>query len=164
MSIIHEALKKTQSQLEQNQLPATVQNLPVKKENTLGLKILLSLLFLGFVGSAICFILFVLKSRPLNFTAQTAPASSPSSENAQQGTLTLFDELGKGSPSQNTRTGALKLNGIVAMNNAHMALINNQIYKEGDSLAEGQRILSISLDKVEIFEKGGKILVLENKK
>jgi len=166
MSIINEALKKTQSQLEQIN-PASPPVQPHKSERNIGVLILTTLLFVGFLMSTGVFLFLIFKnhSAKANFVKNKI---LPAANNQSQGTVTLFTQapmaaIQSPAPKDSSQGPShFVLNGIITMNKEKLALINNQILKEGDYI-EDKRILSISMDKVEIFNKG-EIIILKNKK
>jgi len=166
MSIINEALKKTQSQLEQIN-PASAPIQPKKPGKNIWVLILTTLLFVGFLSSAGVFLLLIFKNHPN--TANFAKNKSLATANTQnQGTVTLFTQapapaMQTPAPKDSSKNPSrLVLNGIITMDKEKLALINNQILKEGDYI-DDKRVLSISMDKVEIFNKG-EIIILKNKK
>ena len=154
MSIINEALKKAQVNLELRKSPTPSKPRENgKKERNVGLWILSFLIFAGFIGCVIVFVILIFsRHQPL------APLPKDYSLPSESQRLQEILEKTKTSPLKNPK-GTLILNGIISMGDDPIALINNQIFHTGDYV-EDKRILSISKDKVEIFDKG-KILILK---
>jgi len=170
MSIINEALKKTQSQLEQK-IPGTALPQPIRPKKSNWVLVITTLIFVGFLTSAGIFLSLILKNQPVVsnlFKKFSLPTPAPHTPAPHQGTVTLFEKPTAAPVSEPTKRGAqrnsspLVLNGIITMNKEELALINNQIIKEGDYIND-KRVLSISMDQVELFDNG-EIIVLKNKK
>ena len=145
MSIINEALKKTQTKLE---LANPSRNNAQKEEKNIVLWVATVLIFIGFLGCTLAFI-FLISSR--NQSIATLPKEENKEYNLEIEKQKLLSFVPK--KSKQNSPGILVLNGIITMGNEQFALINNEIYKAGDYV-EGRRILSISSNKVEIFYKG----------
>lgn len=158
MSIINDALKKTQQSLDHrkaSQNPAlalsTTALAESKKEKNIWLWIATGSVFIGFLGCAFIFASLILsRNQPIEvIVANKIPAPSNQS---------IFAKLFSSSKENDSE---IVLNGIISTDDEQLALINNQIFKAGDYVGR-KRILSISADKVELFEKG-KITVLKTK-
>lgn len=166
MSIINEALKKTQFQLEQK-ISGAISASPRPSSKNTWLKVTAILIFLGFLANGGIFAFLVLRNHSTTIRL-TQNKPTPVAHTQHQGTVTLFSHP----PAASVQTSAQKnsqpdspaliLNGIITMDEEKLALINNQIIKEGDYL-DGKRVLSISMDEVELFDKG-EIIVLKNKR
>ncbi|HOW36018.1 MAG TPA: hypothetical protein PL155_06370 [Candidatus Omnitrophota bacterium] len=153
MSIINEALKKTQTGIQKNEtLPQ-----PLKKNPTLWVATVL--IFLGFLGCGTIFAFIMFSRNQAAPTASTGNNDSDNKETAKKGSITLFPSAAPNSAQAQNSADALVLNGIITMGTDRLALINNQILKEGDYIGE-KRVLSIEIDKVEIFDKG-QVVVLK---
>ncbi len=135
MSIIHEALKKAQIRL-------TIPSEDKKKTNIL---ILLGIgfVFLGFLGCGFALMLLINSSRPKTFV-KVVELRKQLNEKKVAINLPLT------SKPDNSQ---LVLNGIISMEGNYLALINNQILKEGDYV-QGMRIINITKDKVELYSQG----------
>ena len=147
MSIINEALKKTQNQLQTGQQPAPA--IPQTMGNNKWLWLVTALVTVGFLG---CVMTYVFLIKMQGFPSQPAVKATPPHLSSPPSSLT--SRQSSSSPVANpTYTSSLVLNGIMAADGGHLALINNQIYKEGDYIGNKQ-VLSIAQDKVVIFDKG----------
>ncbi len=162
MSIINDALKKTQSQLEKFS-PAR-QNPEHKDVHPFFWSIAI-IVFVGFLGCAVVlgFLYFRQSERKkqaaINNTANNSKDSQPAlmqTERSKERT----DNPQSIPPSQASITDndSLILNGIITMDQEPFALINNQIYKEGEYIGQ-RRILSISVNEVEIYDNGRTIIL-----
>ena len=139
MSIINDALKKTQTHLQKTILPSPVlHDSPVKH---VGLWIITGIIFVGLIGCSIVLFGIVFSGS----TSSYYPAPSPNHQYAKANTPSPSIFL--------DRKGQLTLNGIMKMDNELFSLINNQIFKEGDYV-DGKRIVSITNNKIEIYHKG----------
>ncbi|MFA5060468.1 MAG: hypothetical protein WC676_07575 [Candidatus Omnitrophota bacterium] len=161
MSIINEALKKTQDQLAQKIPQASPSQQPSEKNPWIwGTAVLVGIGFLS--CGLIFFILVSSKSRSAQTPTKETQAEEPKETN-KQGAVTMFAQpqppAATEAPSSSSE--ALVLNGIITMEDGHMALINNQIYKAGEYIGE-KRVVNISVDKVEILDKG-EIITLTTK-
>ncbi len=139
MSIIYDALKKTQDSL--------TNSFAGKKKNNLFLLSVIVFVFLGFLGCGFALMLLI------NSSAQKISVKYVTPQE-KKAALSL-PLLSKPSPDQ------LVLSGIISMEGEYLALINNQILKEGDYCAD-KRIISITKDRVELYSKG-KLTVLSQK-
>ena len=153
MSIINEALKKTQDLLQASK------ESPAKEtpENNKWLWLVTILVIAGFVGCAFAFLFLIKTSR----RDVSLPVTNVSSDISPLNPVPSASKPAAGSPQTPSNNSPLVLNGIIASDKGNMALINNQIYKEGDEV-EGKKVLSIKQDKVEIFDKG-EIITLTTK-
>ncbi len=143
MSIIYEALKKTQDSL--------ANSFAGKKSNPRFLVAVVIFVFVGFLGCGFALMLLINSSSPKNVVKYI----SPQTQDAEKTTALNLPLLSKSNPAQ------LVLNGIISMEGEYLALINNQILKEGDYVQD-KRIISITKDKVELYSKG-KLTVLSQK-
>ncbi len=147
MSIINEALKKAQSQMEKKQPPVFSGNVQEEKNTS---RIMTALIIIGFLSCVSVFFSLM--------KTNTAPIKGQALE---QSPVAIAAKRTPVNPSSSSSVNELTLNGIIAMDGEQLALINNQIYKEGDRIG-GKRILSIAADRVEIFGEGG-IITLTTK-
>ncbi|MFH1360535.1 MAG: hypothetical protein ABIJ41_05805 [Candidatus Omnitrophota bacterium] len=155
MSIIYEALKKTQSQLEKK---LKVHHSVKKGERNTVVWVATILVFIGFVGCAGALLYIILLKPSLEMVSvQKQTETVPSREIIP----TSRQDSARGSrPSRNDLPASdLTLNGIIAMEGDYFALINNEILREGEYI-EGKRIAKISVDKVEI-EDNGQLIILK---
>lgn len=143
MSIILDALKKAQVRLtgpiEDKKKASTITWLGI------------GFVFLGFLGCGFALMLLINSSRPKTVVKYVEPIK-PTEEKKPAINLPLISKTDK---------AQLVLNGIITMEGEYLALINNQILKEGDYIQE-MRIISITKDKVELYSKG-KLTVLTQK-
>ncbi len=167
MSIINDALKKAQSDLTQNNQKEekpkkTTKNIyeklhkpkpssqtpqektPPKKNKNFLIPIFLVIIILAFLGGLTA---YLLKDKQLisniNFSLPKLP--SP---------------IGKTSSTRRSyNDGDLVLSGTMMMEDKRVALINDEVYEVGDTI-NGNRIMSISLKKVEIMNPKGKTVTL----
>lgn len=143
MSIIYEALKKTQSRLINRQ--------EEKPKNNAFLWFTIGFIFTGFLGCGFALMLLINSAHPKT-SVKLITAALKTSEKTPAAVTTA--------PAKKTQT-PLVLNGIISMEGENVALINNQILKEGDYI-DGMRIINITKDKVELYSQG-KLLVLTQK-
>ena len=149
MSIINEALKKAQVKFELQ--TSSSQKTAEKKEKNVWLWATTAVISIGFAG---CFFVFVFLIASRNQPSKT-PLREKASDTLNQKIQTILSKTKTDKLPKN----ALILNGTIIMDNDQIALINNQIYRAGDYVS-GKRILSVSQDKVEVFDKGN-ILILK---
>ena len=142
MSIIYDALKKVQTSFTN----ATVE----KKKTDIILWLGVSFVFIGFLASGFSLMLLINSYRQKTMVKYVEPKNQASQKPVLNLPLVSKPE-----------TPQLVLNGIIAMKGEYMALINNQILKEGDYIQD-MRIVSITKDKVELYSKG-KLTVLTQK-
>ena len=157
MSIINEALKKTQKKLELTS-PSPASPAPAAVEKSIWLWFFTGLIFAGFIGCGIVFVSLIYSNSWAPSPVLKKQKSEITIEAVRQKYLPTISL--KDLPKQ--KPGEIALNGIITMGDEQFALLNNEIYRAGD-YAEGRRILSITKDKVELFDKG-KILVLKTKR
>ncbi len=143
MSIIYEALKKVQTRFS-----ASSED---KKKNNALVWTGITFVFLGFLGCGFALMLLI-NSVSQKTTIKYVVAKNPQTERKTTINLPLITK-----PESNK----LVLNGIIIMEGEYLALINNQILKEGDYIQD-MRIISITKDKVELYSQG-KLTVLSQK-
>ncbi len=165
MSIINEALKKTQTRLEstkkifkQNAVQPIQKEGPSKeaplkenhpKEKTAWLWITVSVIIISFLGSAVVFALFITSENRL--TTKPPAIEVKELKPAEQKPVTTA--VPKRSPAKKKSELGLVLNGIITTGKDNTALINDSIYKVGDEI-DGIRITKITAEKVEVLYKG----------
>ncbi len=178
MSIIYEALKKTQKHLERKTQPASssISATPTSstispqgpttssptKENKQILPVLLTIAAIGLIGCAVVFFVIALQNRtapaPLSSQPETTPFPTdepiPPTEASPAPVLAETTQPIKDSPQ-------LILSGIIYTDSDQLALINNQIYRTGEYV-EGKKIIRITPDKVELSDEGN-IEILKTK-
>jgi len=142
MSIIHDALKKTQNNLltpnsatpakdkVQPSAAGKINISPVQKRTSFSFLTSIFLICLACVGTYMYY-----------FDVFTPQISSWQKQNPPY--------LQTAGPSAN----GPKLNGIMTMNDTRVALINNEIYETGDSFQD-MKILNIALDRVDLMKNG----------
>jgi hypothetical protein len=163
VSIINEALKKAQQNFDRqkktqvnSKTDAPAPSSPEtagkedKKEKSIWLWVATVIVFIGFLGCALVFA-FLISSR-------NQPVQTSSGNNNPPPQKSILARL---LSSSNKNNNAIVLNGIISTGSEQLALINNQIFKAGDYVGN-KRILSISAEKVELFDRG-KITVLKTK-
>lgn len=146
MSIIYEALKKTQRNREYRSMPAreriAVRNLDWLDKGLVGTIFLLSFIILWM------YIPHMVRHHAPLTAAFTAKAVTPVSQQAQ-------------APVQQEAaiaTNNLTLNGVLLSDSDKIALINNRTYHVGDNV-EGLKIVSIEFDNVRL-RKGHNLVTL----
>lgn len=154
MSIINDALKKTQQNLNLKTSPLA------PKQKAMGLWIIVSLITFGLIAcSLIIFSLISPKEsqKPLLGKTKT-PAlndTDSSSEEPKKEETATPREI-SAPPRQKT----LRLTGIMQLGDELFALINDEIRKEGDSI-EGKKIERITVENVQFLDENGQILLLK---
>lgn len=166
MSIINEALKKAQTNLQELSLKKGSTESKHKEKN-IWWWTATGLIFIGFLGCSGLFIYLLRESHRLpisplstSLNQETSPfiPSPPKPLFAKPSSVPISQ---KDSVNSKNRWGNIILNGIVVTGGDRMALINNQTVREGDFIEE-VRVLSISEDKVKLFYKG-EVIVLSTK-
>ena len=156
MSIINEALKKTQQKLSRaSSLAPTLPDSVQKKDIWSWTLITLIVASLGCAVSLTA----------LMYSRQQAMALSLDKRKIKI-METVKKEYLPAIPSPvsgKTKPEDVAINGIVTMGQERFALLNNEIYGVGDYVGE-RRILSISSDQVELLDKENNILVLKTKR
>lgn len=155
MSIINEALKKTQTRLESTKkiIKQNVAQPPKKedrpKEKNVWLWITVSVIVISFISSAAVFAKFISsENRPI--------AKLPSIEVKEQKPVEqkpAVPPAPKHAVAKKKPDLGLVLNGIITTGKDHTALINDSIYKVGDEI-DDKRITKITAEKVEVLYKG----------
>jgi hypothetical protein len=164
MSIINDALKKVQHNLDRQKKIVGVDNSavqPCQKEKFS--EISKTLIIASFLGSLLVLATFFLfspkqeKNNPVITTeekkvsqdlAQSMPPPAPPPQ----------APLSQRSAETKNRVSGLTLNGIARMGEEYVALINNKIVKEGDIVGD-RKILSIDKDQVKVFDSGEVIIL-----
>src|SRR3989338_4948298 len=159
MSIINDALKKTQQKFQQHG-PKQGQEAQEPPDKNPWFWLIAIVVSFGFIGCGLIFIflVFPFKKTAVSFTNNPQKQTLTG---AKQASVTMFAKPSVAMAKKDEPKDTIVLNGIITMDDGQFALINNQILKEGDYI-NGKRIVSISADKVEIFDKG-QILTLTTK-
>jgi len=146
MSIINEALKKTQIKLK----PSPEE----EKKNKRILKLYIVFIFFVLIGcSYVLTTLFYTPSSPTPGDLAEETKMKAAQEESSIKVPWIRTPLGK--------TGKFVLSGVVTMDNEKIALINDEMVKKGDYI-EGAYVINIVDDKV-YLDLGGKPLVLKIK-
>jgi len=158
MSIIHDALKKTQTALGNNPAPTngssergpTPPSEP-KSSQSVGWIVLafvsVVLIIVGFFSST----LLNLFQQSSQSAMKTNMASAPSMSPAASAGLSKTKNNAPVEP-------LLNLQGTMYMDGSYSALINDNIYKAGETI-DGIKILGITLEQVEL-DKNGEIITM----
>jgi hypothetical protein len=168
MSIINDALKKVQQNFEKHKKAlseAPVDEIPRPKEKFS--KLSQAIIMASFAGSILFLVAFVIFS-PKQKKIELPPAAATSTPAANVATQVSPVIPPAPKPpaeklySSKTRIGGFTLNGIVSMDGGYVALINNKIVKEGESIGS-RRIIGISKEEVKVFDNGETIILRMNK-
>lgn len=148
MSIIHEALKKVQSNRSENtsivaKTTAEKRTIPQQSKNSMHWWILLVSVLAGIT----IYNLYEYTRTTREMSATKFYASQLSVVANEPGTSTALPK-----PPQ-PKKDELILSGVVEMDGKNFALINNEFYEVGEKAA-GRKITKITTDSVEILEKG----------
>ncbi len=156
MSIINDALRKTQESLGKNQHPdhpsseqtaSPDQHNPSQPVGWLVVVFLcVVLIIVGFFGSTL-----------LNLFGQTKQTAMKANIPASNQNATP-PKSSSGTANDSQDTPSLKLQGTMFMDGIYSALINDNIYKIGETVS-GMEITNITLDQVQL-NNGGTILIL----
>ncbi|MDP8265049.1 MAG: hypothetical protein P9M12_06190 [Candidatus Aceula lacicola] len=141
MSIINEALKKTQSILSSQKN----QDDPTQKDPWI--KAAMLIIIGGFLGCAIVFGTIILSN---NNTLPSKPLENAKTINANSSSSTPKDATVKKQPAASS---GIELNGIMQTGDQYMALINNKIVRQGDAI-DDKKVLDITENSVKIFDNG----------
>ena len=153
MSIIYDALKKTQHKLRNATLLSPDQRAIAngQEKNKFWLWAAIFTICLGFIICGFILTTLVFSKN----SAYSTPSPVGNSPAANQISQTSF-KPGTAFVKEPAASSEIVLNGIMSMGDEQLALINNKIYKAGDYIGD-KRVLSISAEKVEIFDKGNVI-------
>ena len=156
MSIINEALKKTQQKLS----GASSSAMPAfgSQEKKGILPWILTTLILASLGCIAAFA-SLMYSYKQAMQVSMDKQKSKIIETVKRNYLPaiLSPVSGKNSPE------GVALNGIVTTGGERFVLLNNEIYRPGDYLGQ-RRILSISEDSVELVDQNKKVIILKTKR
>ena len=155
MSIINDALKKTQKKMGSNTQADTepVKTQPVLakiKKNSFSHSLIINILLIIFASGLISFLI------------KNQPTSTPSSMNAERAIEPISQQIALIEPSINTQVSQpqnpvepepLSISGIMQMNGNKVVLLNNDVLAEGDKF-RGMTIMEIH-DKEIVCEKDG---------
>lgn len=154
MSIIHEALKKVQSNRSENPSPT---NKPVAVEKPFQKPNAFALLLWGFTTFILVSLTFynlyeyTRRTKEMSMTKFYVPASRPATLASAPDVAT--SALAPSVSAPEPKKGELVLSGIVEMDGKSFALINKEFYEVGESV-EGAKITKITPDSIEILQKG----------
>lgn len=159
MSIIYDALKKTQ----ENITPHSTETKPVKNAEPLlksKPKKISFLLYALIISAGI-----ILGNILLGFLPRSkspVPAAAKPLSSAKKPVLLTRQELPRAAAKRKKGQKGMVLNGVFFSENKGYALINNRIVKEGDVLDEGRVIQRIGMTDVEIIDANGAVIKLSN--
>ncbi len=168
MSIINEALKKTQEKLRITTASPLLesQKSDQKEGKKIWIRITVIFVLVGFLGCGLIF--FALSKNRLALATKETKHEITQEQTPQSFKPSPVPVVQNPHPSAQPPPAASKpnsnelvLSGIMTMGDEQLALINNKIYKVGDYIGDRQ-VLSISVDKVEISDNG-KTLTLTTK-
>jgi len=163
VSIINDALKKTQSEINPNELPQS--SVSKRTEKPARSPLITIFVFIATIGIIVLTLLIVAPVFRTNNPFLSAPPPVTQSPISPVPTPRMAAEHKAPPPSQTIlpkrNNTLLTLNGIIAADDVQMALINNEIYKVGD-LVEGKKILKITENSVELAVDEGTV-ILETK-
>lgn len=151
MSIINEALKKTENSILQNK--AKKNALPVKKIRSKSFLLYTLILLIGIFLSNFIFSLLGHKTK----LAQAPGKIIPAATSQQAPALPIFPtEPILPKEEHNPPQGVFVLNGIFFSDNDSYALINNQIVRE-NIMVDGAKVVAITQNTVELDNQGKSI-------
>jgi len=169
MSIINDALKKVQQNLDrQKKGSGTNPSAPRSEKKEKHSDLFEAFIIASFLGSILILSTFFIFSPKQKIP--TPPILAEKTESAQEAVkdpVSLTPPAPASVPSSaamqkpdNSRNhvSGLTLNGIVKMGEEYVALINNKIVKEGDILGE-RKILRIEKDQVKVFADGETVIL-----
>jgi hypothetical protein len=144
VSIIYEALRKTQRNREFRSMP-TRERMAVRNLDWLDRGLVALILILLFIILWLYIPHMVRHHAPLP-VANTAKMAVPQSVPAEEMAVEI-------------KSGNLVLNGVLLSDNEKMALINNKTYHVGDNV-EGRKVVSIEFDSVRLIDVNGRVQTL----
>ena len=181
MSIIHDALKKTQKNLNNITQHNISKNTEENSSKNNSMKILDETKIIAVKtpknhSAIIIFCLIIITivlvaSTVISFLKTKSPSTSrkTASKITQEPTSQSIKTTAKPSTKTSINTKphqpgqSLVLNGTLMANDKKAALINNELYEIGESI-EGKTISNIFLNKVELLDKNGTTTILKVKK
>jgi len=165
MSIINDALKKVQQNLDrQRKSVGANPSAPGSAQKEKFSDIFEAFIIASFLGSILVlatFFLFSPKKKelaPPTAAEEAKPVQEMSAEAPLPPAPTPPPPAPQRTSDAKNRVFGLTLNGIVRMGDEYVALINNKIVKEGDVLGE-RKILRIEKDQVKVFDRGETIIL-----
>ncbi len=152
MSIINDALKKTQTSLNNNNSQNSHQNQVSSRKISSWMKFTMLIIISGFIGCAIVFSNILISSKTIH------------SKDEKEGNLINLNALKeivqiKPTKKQKSQKSELIVNGIMQSGDHYTALINNKIVNPGDTI-NNKKILNIEEDHVKLFDNG-QVVILE---
>lgn len=167
MSIINDALKKTQQNFEHRKRILAPGSGTEKTTGKFS-EITGAIIIASFMASLLVFTLafffapkekkVILPATPEDKDITTASFTPPASS---AGPLSAPKIIAK-DPGLKNQVAGLTLNGIVQMGEGYVALINNRILKEGDRI-DNKKILGIYSDHVKVFYDGDVVILRREK-
>lgn len=167
MSIINDALKKTQQNFERHRKvlssgPTSSSAQPSQKFSEITGAIIIASFLASLVVLGVVF-LFGPKEKTIVLPAALEDKSSLAGPSLQptdtaEPPIAIAPAPSRDPKPKNSISG-LTLNGIVQMGEGYVALINNRILKEGDKIND-KKILGIYSDQVKVFDNG-EIIILK---
>lgn len=159
MSIINDALKKVQQNLDRYKKPGTPSPRPAEPVTKDHIPNFSKVIILGSFLVSLTVLGFIFMSKPKNASlTPVQEASMPHGSSEPAAKTVVPPAASKGLADQNDKASknrivGLTLNGIIKMDENYVALINNKIAKQGDTIGD-KKILSISESEVKIFFNG----------
>ena len=155
MSIINDALKKTEESIHRNSRKETTKL--VKKSKVRSYLLYILIFALGIFLSSLIFKMIKDKIEPahINQADKITPKLDQKSQTPQTIPATIATPLPE---EQNKVEKKFILNGIFFSDNDGYALVNNQIIREGD-LVDGAKVEKITVNSV-VLSNEGKIITL----
>jgi hypothetical protein len=154
VSIIYEALRKTQRNREVRNMP-TRERIAVRNLDWLD-KALVVFIITLFVFILILYWPHFTKQRPEQQAAVATPVTVQAGMAAPVQTVIPAKEAASVAPAS---TNNLLLNGVLVSDNEKLALINKKMYHIGDNV-DGLKILSIDINTVQLQDEQGRTVTL----
>jgi type II secretory pathway component PulC len=159
MSIINEALKKTEASIQKNSAKETL--LPVKRPGFGSYIFYILILAAGLILINLIFAIMHRKTQPIQVSEPVTVSPTPDMEpqNNQELPAVTPPPLPKEQEKQEKK---FILNGIFFSDNDGYALVNNRIVREND-LVDGVKVEKITADTVELNNEGNIITLTTNR-
>jgi hypothetical protein len=161
MSIIHDALHKTQKTLGENNPTGLAQQVPLHKDKRKLYAIYALAICVGVLFAHLLFSMLGGGKKPAalpakSFTTLPISQTTPPAPVPAIPTVTAVTPEKEGLFSRKKPEDSLVLNGVFFSEDQGYALINNRILKKGDTI-EDARITDIQAEEVELEIKGKKL-------
>ncbi len=163
MSIINDALKKTQQNFEHRKKILAPEISPERTSGKFS-EITAAIIIASFMASLLVFSLIffftpkerkiILPTTPEDKETIAASLTPPASSTTPLSAPKIMAK----DPAPKNQVAGLTLNGIVQMGEGYVALINNRILKEGDTI-DNKKILGIYSDHVKVFYDGEVVIL-----